>query len=201
MTAADLERWEGRWRQRQGPPGLAEPFLVANAGALPPGSVLDLAAGDGRNALWLAARGFAVTAVDIAPTALARLEAAAGEAGLAVTTRLADLDAPTALDGLGPFDSLVAIRYRPSAGSWPRLIARLRPGGRLLLCSFGLAQAERGGMRRTVCLGRDELLAEIGRDLVLCRWEESERDGASLAGSLWARPRAGTQAGAAAMAS
>ena len=197
MTAADRDRWEARWQAREGPPGTPEPFLVAQAASLPPGPVLDLAAGDGRNALWLAARGVPVTALDIAPAALARLQAAAGQAGLAVATRLADLDDPAALDGLGPFAAAIAaIRYRPPAALWPRLAGRLRPGGMLLLCSFAVAQAERTRFRRDLCLDRAAIVAEMGPALQLIAWQELDRDGDRLAGSLWVRPQA-----AAAMAS
>jgi Tellurite resistance protein TehB len=47
-----------------------EPFLVRNVHAFRPGSVLDLACGDGRNAIHLAKLSFAVTAVDISDIAL-----------------------------------------------------------------------------------------------------------------------------------
>ena len=53
----------------------ALPFLV-------PGRVLDLGSGDGRNALFLAGKGFEVTAVDVAPTAIANLTRYAARAGL-----------------------------------------------------------------------------------------------------------------------
>ena len=57
MSAADLVHWEARWRQHTGQPGAPEPFLVRMAASLPAGPALDVAAGDGRNALWLASRG------------------------------------------------------------------------------------------------------------------------------------------------
>ena len=58
-------------------------FLVAEAGGLPPGRALDLACGEGRNAVWLAEQGWQVTAVDFSEVALekaARLAAARGVA-------------------------------------------------------------------------------------------------------------------------
>ena len=85
MSQADRERWEARWRERPDDPGPPEPFLVRHAAELPPGPTLVPAAGTGRNALWLAAQGCAVTAVDIAANAIARLEAAAAGQKLAVS--------------------------------------------------------------------------------------------------------------------
>ena len=63
-------------------------FVEQIAGDLPPGRALDLACGSGRNAVWLANRGWDVTAVDSSVDALAELRKAAP----AVTTHLADLE-------------------------------------------------------------------------------------------------------------
>ena len=193
MAEADRERWEARWAARGGegpPPGAPEPYLVRYAGALPPGPVLDAACGDGRNALWLAATrgGGTVTAVDVAPSAVARLRAAAGAAGLAVEARAADLDDPAALSGLGPFAALVVARYKPSAAQWGLLLDRLAPGGRLLLCSFGKAQHERAGFPLAYCLDHGELEAALGGRLRLLAYEAFEERGEALEGSLWERP-------------
>jgi SAM-dependent methyltransferase len=68
-----------------------DPTLVAVAGALPPGRALDLGTGDGRNATWLAGRGWRVTAADFSPVALGRASERATAAGLDVDWRLEDL--------------------------------------------------------------------------------------------------------------
>jgi SAM-dependent methyltransferase len=54
-------------------------FLVAEVAGVPPGRALDLACGAGRNALWLAARGWRVTAVDFSDVALSLARARARE--------------------------------------------------------------------------------------------------------------------------
>lgn len=191
MSGADRERWEARWRARQGGqrPGAPEPFLVRHADALPPGPVLDAACGDGRNALWLAGRGRAVTGVDVAPAAVARLREAAWAAGLAaVQVRVADLDEPGALDGLGPFAALVVVRYKPGPAQWGRLLDRLAPGGRVVLCSFGRAQHGCAGFPLAYCLDRDELEALLAPRLRLLAYEALEEGGDALEGSLWELP-------------
>lgn len=187
MSALDLARWQARWQERPPGPAAPEPFLLAHLGALPPGAVLDVAAGAGRNALPLARRGFRVTALDIAPTALERLAGAAAAEGLAVATCCADLDEPQALAGRGPFDALVIVRYRPAVAQWPRLLDRLRPGGIMLLCSLAPAQAARTGFPRAYCLDRAEVAAEIGESAELLLWQGLEQAGEALAGSLWRR--------------
>jgi SAM-dependent methyltransferase len=47
-------------------------FLPLLVEGLPPGRALDLACGEGRNALWLAAQGWQATGVDFSPVALER---------------------------------------------------------------------------------------------------------------------------------
>lgn len=75
------------WEQRYSQPdrvwsGKVNHWLVEFAGGLAPGTALDLACGEGGDALWLAARGWDVTAVDFAGAALRRGAAAAERAGV-----------------------------------------------------------------------------------------------------------------------
>ncbi len=64
------------------------PLVVEYAAALPPGRALDLACGSGRHAIWLAERGWSVTAVDRSAAAVAGLRRAAPT----VDARVADLE-------------------------------------------------------------------------------------------------------------
>jgi SAM-dependent methyltransferase len=162
-----------------------EPFLVRHADDLPRGPLLDVAAGHGRNALWLAEQGFPVTAVDVSPVAIDRLGQAAVARGLPIRAVAGDLDEPGALAGLGPFASLVVVRFKPSPSQWRHLLAALRPGGRALLCSFGPAQHDRHGFPLAFCLERDELEAGLTPDLKLLSWESFAVDEDNLEGSLW----------------
>jgi SAM-dependent methyltransferase len=66
-------------------------FLVQEVEPLRPGRALDLACGEGRNALWLAARGWRATAVDFSQVALDRGRGVAQERGLAVDWIAADV--------------------------------------------------------------------------------------------------------------
>jgi SAM-dependent methyltransferase len=71
----------------------AEPnrFLVAEAADLPPGRALDLACGEGRNALWLAGLGWHVTGVDYSSVAIEKARARAAEEGRDVEFLCRDL--------------------------------------------------------------------------------------------------------------
>ncbi|KOG42510.1 class I SAM-dependent methyltransferase [Streptomyces resistomycificus] len=79
--AADF--WEARYRDSDRVwSGRPNPLLVREASDLTPGAALDLGCGEGADAVWLAARGWQVTGVDISPTALERAAAHAAEAGV-----------------------------------------------------------------------------------------------------------------------
>jgi tellurite methyltransferase len=92
----EIHEWNKRYRLREhaasdfeSPP---TPLLVKTVSALMPGRALDLACGTGRNALWLAERGWDVTAVDGASVAIETLRARAAERGLPVKALVADLE-------------------------------------------------------------------------------------------------------------
>jgi SAM-dependent methyltransferase len=108
-----------------------------------PGVALDLACGRGRHALWLAAHGLSVTAIDRDLDALAHLQRLATSHGLVVTTRSQDLERGEVSLGTNTFDAIVVVHYlhRPL---FPALVDALRPGGFLVYETFTRAQATIG---------------------------------------------------------
>ncbi|MBL8777565.1 MAG: class I SAM-dependent methyltransferase [Acidimicrobiales bacterium] len=117
-------RWSGRPNGR----------LVAEVAGLAPGRALDVGCGEGADAIWLAARGWTVTAVDVSEVALERARAAADEAGVVV--EWIGGDALTTPLPTGTFD-LVSIQYPalPKAtgeAAVRALLDTVRPGGVLL---------------------------------------------------------------------
>jgi SAM-dependent methyltransferase len=144
-VSAWREKWQRRYAERAFLFG-REPnaFLVAQAWRMPPGArVLCAGEGEGRNAVWLAQRGHAVTAVDFAPTALARAAALAEAASVAITCIEADLSRwawPAAA-----FDAVVMTFVQLTADDRVPVhagaVRALAPGGLLLLEAF--AQGER----------------------------------------------------------
>src|SRR5919206_310323 len=89
MSEYDRNFWEERWSQalREHGDRLAprppNTHLTAEVGELRPGRALDAGCGHGSDTLWLAARGWQVTAVDFAAAALARGRATAAAMGIA----------------------------------------------------------------------------------------------------------------------
>ncbi|GHJ58905.1 hypothetical protein NOK12_14230 [Nocardioides sp. OK12] len=128
--------WDERYAEK-GPvwSGRVNPRLVEQACDLAPGTALDVGCGEGGDALWLAARGWRVTGVDLSQVALDRAARRAGEEGLDVDWRRADLlEEP--VPG-GPYD-LVSVFFlhvpRPVFdGLYAALAAAVAPGGSLLV--------------------------------------------------------------------
>ncbi|WBC16438.1 class I SAM-dependent methyltransferase [Micromonospora sp. WMMA1998] len=121
--------------------GRVNPVLAEVAAELSPGTVLDLGSGEGGDAIWLAARGWRVTAVDVSSVALDRLAAEAERAGVAerITTLRHDVT-----QGFPPgrFDLVSAQFFQsplvlPREKVLPPAAAAVAPGGRLLVVEHG----------------------------------------------------------------
>lgn len=139
MSAAERDKWDARYRDGAYENRThATALLTAWLPRLPQGRALDVACGAGRNALYLAAHEYAVTALDISAVALerGRREAAARNLELAWSCTDLDDEPDTALPP-GPFDLIVWVRYVHRA-LMPHLLARLASGG-ALLCEQHLA--------------------------------------------------------------
>ena len=111
--------WEQHYRSREQVfSGDANPLLLQVAGPLPPGAALDLGCGEGGDAIWLARRGWQVTAVDVAATALARAAEHAATAGVGDRVDFQQHDL-TRSQPTGSFD-LVSAQYLQSPVAFPR---------------------------------------------------------------------------------
>ncbi|MGA7980706.1 MAG: class I SAM-dependent methyltransferase [Chromatiaceae bacterium] len=121
-------------------------FLRAMADRLPSGRALCLGEGEGRNAVFLAGRGFEVTAVDGSGVGLAKTERLADERQVTVATVRADLaDFPIEP---ASWNLIVSIFCHVPAGLRAdlhrRVVEGLRPGGMFLLEAYNPGQIEYG---------------------------------------------------------
>ncbi len=92
MDAAD---WDARYAGTESVWGAAaNRFVVQHTAALPPGQAVDLACGEGRNARYLAGRGFAVTGVDFSPAAIDKARRLEQAAQAALAARSAGAEQP-----------------------------------------------------------------------------------------------------------
>jgi tellurite methyltransferase len=89
----DRKRWDQRFKGEEFAFGKkANPFLRRHIALLPKGKALDLATGEGRNAVFLAQHGLDVDAVDISEIGLRKAQKLAREMRVKINTFLADLD-------------------------------------------------------------------------------------------------------------
>ena len=173
------------WDERYGAEEYAygtEPndFLAAQAARIPRGRVLCLADGEGRNGVWLAQRGYDVTAVDLSAVGLAKARTLAESRSVCVNTIQADLAeyeiAPNAWDGIVAIFSHFPTSVRRHL--YPQVVSGLRPGGVLLLELYTPKQLEfgTGGPRDLDLLAS---LADLRQDLDGLQFEiaqETERE-------------------------
>jgi SAM-dependent methyltransferase len=186
------EDWDERYAERQQwsaePNALIAELLVG----LPPGDAVDLAAGEGRHALWLSGLGWGVTAVDFSDVGLVRGRAQPGADR--VTWVTADVTTwwarPASLDLV-----LVAYLHLPEAETTAlltRAVGWLRPGGRLLVLGHDVENitAGVGGPQEPAILHSVDRLAPVAALLDVDRLEQVRRQtpaGTALDTLLWGR--------------
>lgn len=167
--AFDRASWERRWSRVLSDGGHAveqrpaSAYLRAEAAALPPGRALDAGAGHGAETLWLAERGWHVTAVDFSATALEHGRAAAERLDAGVAGRLQWIEADLSTWSPEPraYD-LVSCLYVHVAGSVGAMVRRLAagvaPGGILLL--VGHRPVDPGTGAPTAAAGQTQVSVE-----------------------------------------
>jgi len=179
------EHWNARYAEDTWPEE-PSPWLVANADLLtPPGRALDIAGGTGRNAIWLAHRGWEVTIVDASDVGLRIATRNAEARGLTLDVVHADLGVDPLPEG--PFDLALLFHYLDRA-LFPRIPAVLRPGGLLVGAIATVRNLERHPRPpREHVLDEGELPGLLD-GLELVRYEETWRDDRHNASFVARRP-------------
>jgi SAM-dependent methyltransferase len=163
----ERQQWDERYRADE-LIWKAEPnrFLVEEAASLAPGRALDLACGEGRNALWLAERGWQVTAVDFSAVGLEKARRLASERGLELVLVEADVlewEPPAA-----SFDLVIVMYLHLPAGARRRVQQRaasaLAPGATLLVVghdSTNLTEGIGGPQDPAVLFGPEDIVGDL----------------------------------------
>jgi Fe2+ or Zn2+ uptake regulation protein/SAM-dependent methyltransferase len=148
QTRAAIARWDERYAGRaylwDVQPNV---FVERHVRDLEPGTAIDLAAGEGRNAVWLARRGWKVTAVDFSPVGLEKAQRLAADQGVAERVDVIEADV-LSWQPREPVD-LVLIAYLQVAAAQRRVVlehaaAWVRPGGRVLVVAHDRSNLEHG---------------------------------------------------------
>jgi SAM-dependent methyltransferase len=121
--------------------------LVEQVTDLTPGTALDVGCGEGADALWLAGRGWHVTALDISPVALARAAEHAAAAGPEIAARITWEQADLLTWSPRSQVDLVSAQFlhlppEPAVQVQARLAAAVRPGGTLLIVGHDRSDLE-----------------------------------------------------------
>jgi SAM-dependent methyltransferase len=155
-------------------------FLVAELADLPPGRALDLACGEGRNAVWLAGRGWHVTGVDFSPVGLAKARRLAVDHGVAVDWVEADV---VEWDPLAAaFDLVIVFYLHLPSGDRHRVMAHaqeaLAAGGTLLVVGHDTTNLSQGygGPQDPAVLFTPEQIASDLAELRIVRADHVRRE-------------------------
>ena len=182
----DAEAWDQRYAASE-LVWSREPnqFVAAEVADLAPGTAVDLAAGEGRNAIWLASRGWSATAVDFSQVALDKGAQLVDEAGIELEGTVAWVCADaTTWQPAEPVD-LVVVAYLQLPAEDRRRAVRgavtmLRPGGTLLLVahdSTNLTEGTGGPQDPSVLMTADDVLDDLsGLDVEVLRAERVARE-------------------------
>jgi SAM-dependent methyltransferase len=162
----------------------AEPnrFVAEVLGELPAGRALDVACGEGRNAIWLARLGWSVVGVDFSQVAVDRARELARRAGVAAVTRFLVRD--LVADPLPPdaFDAVVIAYLHLQAGDRRRVLAgaagRLATGGLLVVVGHdrtNISDGIGGPQDPAILLTPDDVAADLPSVMTVERAERVQR--------------------------
>jgi 2-polyprenyl-3-methyl-5-hydroxy-6-metoxy-1,4-benzoquinol methylase len=174
MATEDQKRWDERHASGHGaeaPSAFLQEIFQLPSWRIEPGRALDIATGNGRNALYLAERGFTVEAIDISQVALQEGRKRAEEKGLSVTFRQADLDHCDFPEAA--YNIVLNFNFLQRS-LIPKMKGALRLGGHVIFETYLIDQRVLGHPRNPAyLLGHNELL-ELFRDFRVLYYREGK---------------------------
>ncbi len=165
-------------------------FLSKMAPRLQKGKCLDIAMGEGRNAVYLAQRGFQVKGFDISDTAVQHARSLAKDTGVSLEAERADMD--MFLMGVMQYDTIVMTHFKPKVVRYySEMIRALKQGGTLLVESYMIGEMTepigKDESYRDEFFGPNELLRHIN-GLRILFYQEGEVDGHHVVQCLALKP-------------
>jgi tellurite methyltransferase len=168
----DQKRWDERFKGKEFALGKEpNPFLKKYLPFLPRGKALDIAAGEGRNAVFLATHGFEVDAVDISGEGVRKIRKLAKEAGVRVQAIRSDLD-------VYPIEekkyALIVNFYFLRRSLLPRMKKGLKKGGRVIFETYTLEHRALGaeGPRQSKYFLKPNELLRLFKDFRILFYRE-----------------------------
>jgi tellurite methyltransferase len=169
---SDLEKWDKKYQGEEFAYGKKpNVFLKKHLNSLEKGIALDLATGEGRNAVFLAKAGWKVDAVDISPVGVRKARRLAKEAGVRINFMQADLDFYAIAKE--KYD-LISVLYFWDRRLVPRLKKALKKGGRILFETYTFETLLLGleGPREAKYLLKSNELLRLFRDFRVLFYRE-----------------------------
>ena len=170
MAQKDQEKWDRKYRTSEYITG-REPcrWLTENLELLTGnGRALDLAAGEGRNAVFLATLGYNVLGVDISSVGIQKAKALAKEKEVNFAPKIADLDHYEIPEN--SFDLIVCFNFL-DRGLFPAIRKALKPAGMIFYETFNIDYLKYSSFKKEWVLEPGELLREFN-DLRVLRYRE-----------------------------
>jgi SAM-dependent methyltransferase len=198
VSRDDQIRWDRQHGAKQGreqPAPFLRQVFESRYTDITAGRALDIARGRGRNAIFLAEKGFEVTGIDISPVALARAEQRAKKKSLAIFWRQVDLENYTF--EAAPYDLIVNIDYLQRS-LLPSMKAALRTGGFIVFDTYLIGQQAIGHPKNPDYLLSHNELLESFRDFRVLYYREGRiiNNGArSFRAGIFAQKRRGRLSG------
>jgi len=174
MSLDDQIRWDRQYGQSDGPEKPAaflKEILDEGHWDIAPGRALDIASGTGRNALFIAAKGFAVTAVDISQVGLDQGARWAAERSLSISWQQADLE--NCRLPPGPYDLIVNINFLQRS-LVSHIKSALAPGGYVVFETYLIDQQTIGHPKKPEYLLAHNELLNYFRDFRVLSYREGK---------------------------
>jgi tellurite methyltransferase len=145
-------------------------FLVQNISLLPKGRVLDVAMGDGRNAICLANLGFQAEGIDISPDAVTKALESANAQGVELTAHVIDLEKDHYIQP-DKYDVIICFRYLQRS-LIPYMKNGLRSGGIVVYETYTIDQMQFGKPKNPDFLLKPNELLNLFRDFHVIKYHE-----------------------------
>ncbi|MBM2831294.1 MAG: hypothetical protein HW414_346 [Dehalococcoidia bacterium] len=150
-------------------------FLIDNIDLLPLGRALDIAMGEGQNAIFLATHGFEVEGVDISTDAVASALKAAQQAGISIRATITDIERGYVIPQ-NTYDVIVCFHYLQRS-LIPQIKDGLKAGGVVVYETFIIDQVQFGRPRNPAHLLKHNELLDLFRDFRCLRYREGIVEG------------------------
>ena len=170
----DASAWDARYAEAPLVWSAGPNQFVAALDTLPPGRAVDIACGEGRNAIWLASLGWDVTGVDFSPIAIDKARALSGAVEWTVADALTWTGSGYDLAVLAYLQLPAQERRRAVRNAWASLV----PGGRLFVVahdSTNLHEGTGGPQDAAVLYTAEDVLSDLDGDFDVVRAERAAR--------------------------